>query len=794
MAEEEVIILEEDEDKEKSASSAEESADVALDDQQDEQRDDRAADDESQRGGIDKKKLYLLIGLGALIVLLTILLVVVLVNKKNEKAEKEIDPAALAKKIRSSERKKRMPKASEIENMIKKANLLYSRGNKKEALRLFEQIAEYSASLSHYNLGVVQMRQGRYEAAIASFKKAIANGENRTVSAINAATSALHLKDYKRFKYYLDMAEASLPDEYGSSIYSYLYAIVNYYKGNYYEVLAALAHPTSKHYLDETRRLGGVGYSVFGDTARAIGLFESHTRPSEFTVLGELYARHGDYAMAETYLKKAVAAGHDDPVLVRKALALVELKNGLTQQSANYIKELIEHYKQKNRDDYFPVKVFLSPDVYDIDAAQKNYASERLVTPPNAYKLLFEFAPYKVFNATQTINYIKKGNASIYVDESPEAARYLSKSSSISHVNILISQAIGQAIEHRLRKANRLLQKALKRYPSHAILHYNLGLTYAQLGNYSKAYQHFLRSYHLNTNLHLSAIFALTSGHLIGKRTPMVEKFLSEDLGTILDPTTPQLFHQTLFNLYRNNLPAAQKWLAKSHDNRPVYLLTDILTAAAFGNWEKARSSAKKLRDRLPDDVMANILYLRVKTRTLDVKQFSIQAQQYLKHHPVDLNAVFYGSTFTRENYIALRFVTGTLYRFKKLAEKRMLENPVDPAGVIESLALGNIYLQDFEEAYVLLNQLVDKYGMDDSRTLFLSAVAAIGAEHYANAIALLELAKLTDPDNMESRYALGLLYLQRHNLEAAAIQFGKIPDGTFRSKYFDFDVAGYKR
>jgi len=62
--------------------------------------------------------------------------------------------------------------------------------------------------------------------------------------------------------------------------------------------------------------------------------------------------------------------------------------------------------------------------------------------------------------------------------------------------------------------------------------------------------------------------------------------------------------------------------------------------------------------------------------------------------------------------------------------------------------------------------------------SFFLAGIAAIGSKHSANAVALFELAKLEDPNNFESRYALGLLYLEQGNIRAASIQFGKIPNG----------------
>jgi len=71
---------------------------------------------------------------------------------------------------------------------------------------------------------------------------------------------------------------------------------------------------------------------------------------------------------------------------------------------------------------------------------------------------------------------------------------------------------------------------------------------------------------------------------------------------------------------------------------------------------------------------------------------------------------------------------------------------------------------------------------------MYHAAVAAIGAGHHANAVALMELAKLKNPKYLEARYGLGLLWQEANNLNAASIQYAKIKDG-FTSKFFDFNI-----
>ena len=132
-----------------------------------------------------KKKLFIFGGAaGAFVITLAIVLFFVFRGEKKP----PIDEKQIVKDIEEHYESQKFG-SSKIDDMIAKANLLYEKGNKFEALKIYENIAVYNQSLSNYNLGVSQMRQGKFEDALESFKKAIANDENVAISAINAAVS-----------------------------------------------------------------------------------------------------------------------------------------------------------------------------------------------------------------------------------------------------------------------------------------------------------------------------------------------------------------------------------------------------------------------------------------------------------------------------------------------------------------------------------------------------------------------------------------------------------------------------
>ena len=176
--------------------------------------------------------------------------------------------------------------------MIQKANYLYSNGNPTEALKLYEKIALYSEAISQYNLGVAQLKEGEYKGALENFKRSISNSENQCVSAINAAVCCLYLGRENDFNTYMDMAQSYLPQESSSPMYSYYYALINYYKGRYLEALSALKHPTTTEYQGTQNKLLAKISAMFGSYKDAINILENPIQEEDFFFAGSHVCQH----------------------------------------------------------------------------------------------------------------------------------------------------------------------------------------------------------------------------------------------------------------------------------------------------------------------------------------------------------------------------------------------------------------------------------------------------------------------------------------------------------------------
>lgn len=719
----------------------------------------------------------------ALILLLLLVVLLLLVFSSDEPKEiqtlNKIEEKLEEKKVQKIE-------PSKIENMIAKANYLYSSGSKQEALVLYEKIAHYSEAISLYNLGVAQLKDKQYATALETFKRAIRNNEKICVSAINAAVCSFHLKDHKSFEYYVDLAYAYLPYEIKSPLYSYYYALINYYQHNYYEALSALNNPTSKEYPRVQNNLLARINALYGNNYAAIEAMEKAQNDHDSFSLGLLYARIGDLTLAIKYLEDAILK-NTKPIKAQVALGLVNLKAGRVQNASKEIDNVTDMFGEDVYKPY-PIKVKLKDSLFDTQKAQNRYRNTISKSKLVNYQKLFYFSPYKVFNADQTISYIRKGNANIFIDNVVSAQEYLQRSVSSSGVNKGITIAIKKALNFRIREANELLAELVLKQPKHSILHYNLGLTYAQLGDMQTAHTHFLRSYHLDAKNYLSGIYAVMTSQLIHQENKKMKSFLTE---AIMQEEENEEIHlyKTLLHISENNFFASNEWLHRNYKERPLYLAMDVIIGSFLQNSSIAQRSAKNLALQLPRDILPHLMYIDTYFNQLSDKEYAYEALNYLNKQNFEYEDLYYGPQITRFLYTQQNLITGKLFFLRKQFQEKLAETTEYTHEIVDGLALASLYDQKYEESYTLYNHLIDEFKVRDARTLFLGAVASTAANHPENAIALLELSKIKDSEFLESRYALGLLYLQVKNNKGAVIQLSRIENNSFNSEFFSFDI-----
>jgi len=275
---------------------------------------------------------------------------------------------------------------------------------------------------------------------------------------------------------------------------------------------------------------------------------------------------------------------------------------------------------------------------------------------------------------------------------------------------------------------------------------------------------------------------------LINKDYTKLMSIIYESISQEKDTQEIRLY-KTLLQLVQNNTLAMVDWLDNKKKKRPLYLALDIIIALKLNKTDIAKKSVNKLIAMQKNNILPHIMYIDVNFNDLNNIEYAREVQKYLKNQEFKFDDLYFGPYITRFLYIQQNLITGKLY-FVKQQIKKVLETTQENTHELNSaLALASLYDGAFEESYSLYNNLVDNLKVRDARTLFLAAVASIAASHHANAIALLQLSTLKDKYFLETRYALGLLYLEVKNNKGAIVQLSKIDAQNFNSEYFNFDI-----
>ncbi len=734
-----------------------------------------------------KKKIIIFSAIGAILVaIIVISLVLIFSSPKEQEQIYSLD--FIEEKLDQYDQKP--VELSKLEVMIAKANYLYSHGSKEKALNLYEKIAEFSESISLYNLGVSQLKSEQYDTALKTFAKAILNGEKRCVSAINAAVCSLHLKDKKSFDYYINLAYAYLPQENKSPLYSYYYTLIQYYSNNYLEALSSLNNPTTEAYPKIQKQLSARINALYGNNHVAIENLEEDYENSDAFSIGLLYARVGDLTLAKQYFQDAMKR-NIEPVKSALALSYIYLKSGLVGSAGKLIENTTDMFPDEVYKPY-PIKVTLKDELFDPAKAQDSYRANVIKNRFMTFHKIFYYSPYKIFDAHKTISYIRKGNSNMFIDNIQNAQAYLNKSTTSSSVNIGIVKAIKMALSFKVREANEKLKQLIKIQPKHSILNYNLGLTYAQLGEIPQAYKYFIKSFNLDAKNYLSGIYGVMCAKLLDKEHTKLLATIKESI--LLEEESENIrFIKTILYISDNNTVSALDWLHNDYKHRPIYLALEAIIAQELNNKDIASRATKALVSLAPNDILPHMMYIDAHFNDLKQKEYAFKVMNYLKEQKFNFDDLYYGPYITRYLYVQQNLITGKLFFLRKQLRDVLETTQNNTQEIVSSLALATLYDKDYEESYVLYNHLIDDLKVRDSNTLFLAAVASTAAEHPANAIALLELAKMKNRTNKENRYALGLLYLEAQNNIGAKIQFKQIGDEGFISRYFNFEIDTQK-
>lgn len=691
----------------------------------------------------------------------------------------------------------KLQKSNEVQNLLTKAALLSNSGHTLEALGVYDNIAIFSQSFANFNLGVSELKARNFPSALKAFNLTIESGENIASAAINAAKIAYSTGDLKKYNYYVNLAKGTMIEWSDKPLYSYLYSLVNFYDGNYFATLSSLNNPTSNFYNAESALLSAKIYLNFNDEYNALKkLLEVNSVDNRFNV-GLLYARMGEYDLAQEQISDFIR--DNNSVQANMALALIELKRSQFMSAAEIYNTLMQSYEMKDLSRFYPIKIKLKDALFDVNLAQKDFWDKNVNSNASLswhYKILFYFAPFQVFDVNNAIASINDGGLELRMDNLQAASAQFASGAMIANIDEKIVRGLKEILRYNINEALNIMREAVQKYPNHQVLQYNLGLIYAQLNDFENARKHFLKAYHLDTNDLLSAIFALMCAQLTQNDTSRIINDINANFEEAhFENSINEAFYRSLFGYANGNITDDMLWLADSAIETPSISLsktTPLMFALkalySLGTRDKASISSAfdNLEKRSNNDIIARLLSQLASHYNENIKSFALSLFEFIKHDLNNLDVVVSGPTLARQLYIHSAFLVGANSYVDKVLNDRLLKRE-NTSGVMSALALNAIYLNDFERAFAYYNELIDVYNAKSAEVYFYAAVSAIGAGHYDNAVALIQLARLDNGSNFEARYALGLLHQTMGNLHLASMQFSTIRD--FESDFFDFEI-----
>ncbi len=673
---------------------------------------------------------------------------------------------------------------SEMEQLIKKAKALYENGDKAGALKIFEEISIYSEGVSNYNLGVAKMHEGDPKGALEYFKSSIESADNELPSAINAAVCMLKLGDKKAAREYIALAKASLPRYTSSPLYSFYYTMISYYDGDYFEALSSIHSPTSKFFQEESAELAKRAYLLFDDPYEMLKILKNE-KNKDYLNIGFLEARVGRYDEAINALENA-KKNDDQKLKAAMGEALVYIKAKNPQKAADSINEATT-ISEQNASNMFNIEIFLRHNAFETSSLQDKLLNQFLLNQKNEASLIFYYAPYKVFNSNKTISSIKKGQAGIMVDDIKAGIGYLENAAKQSKVNAEMVRGIDYALSGRVYQANKLFKSLEPKYPAHAVLMYNLGLSYAQSGDFKEANKYFIKAYNFDPKNYEAGIFSVLTSKIMGVPYDRVKDSLTNDIfGQVnFDNKTA---YSAMFAFALDNYPSALTWIGSTPNKNNMLLTIGALASLKVGKKSQAVTYSKALTEASTNDIVASGLDIFVKNSGSDIKSFARETQMYLNKKAYNIEPVFYGPEIAKDMFLSLHRASGLLAKAKEMYEARLQTEKSDRAQLLNGYGATLMYLKMFKEAREAYSAVVMDTNFVNAQTLFMAGASAIASGKHSDAISYFELAKLYDPASAESLYALGVLYLEAANLPQSSKQFKSIK-GAFESDFFDFDI-----
>jgi len=609
-----------------------------------------------------------------------------------------------------------------------------------------------------FNKAVMHLSKNEYEKAISIFENTAKI--LKIPSFLNIGIAYYKMGSNKNAKIYLDRIY-KLRVGIKGNIYSYMSACYYLYKitdnYDYIDRIINIAKK-SKKLSEHAKRLVADAYILLKEYKKALKVLDSMTFALDIKK-AILYLKLKDYKKATLYLEKAKDKTVNQDVY-NKILWLMVYKDLKT----NNLDLLFEHIDLINeRRSTFktnlqmPLKMYFNPRKY----TSKEYLEQITKFDINRkIDFIFYFAPF-IFSENKEIFYdASKG----FIFGSKQNITSLEK---MVDYNAKFLTVIKDDPIIREFKLKEILEVDTKSY-----VYYNLALTYAQIYDFANAHKYFKKAYKLNPGNKLFSAMTLISAIRINKTVndkDYIEKNLAKRDG---------LYKYFGFELYKMIInPDMKLKMPKVSDK---YKRTIFYKALNFLNNvdEKGIQRKDPLLIEHPKDPLVYLMNLTIR----DKKQSDYQYFSYIQDNiPLKYNYNFLSGPLVVTNYYVDLLKAMGLFKNADFT----LTNHSSPS-YLRSVALRNLHFNKPESTIKILEDLQEKYKLEDKYTLYMIVAAMLEAGRYNDASVQISLIKAILNDD-GADFLTGVQLIQDLKLKSVR-QYFKAP---YKDSLIDFKIVG---
>ena len=626
----------------------------------------------------------------------------------------------------------------EIQVDFNKAVLHFRKGEYKDALRLFERTSKIFEAPSLLNMGIIYYKQKDDEKAKELFNKIYSKKTNLLNQPYSFISSCYYLFEItKDDKYMLDLVtifqNSNKLSEYNELITDIKDAILKELANRYLMI---------EDYENALGALNAMSYSL--DLKKAMILIKLN-----------------NFQKASVILKK-VREEEKNIEILNKVLwisAYSSLKQNNFEDAQEILDLINDRKKDFNVNTQMPLEIFFNKDLYTYKDYYKKvikFDEERM------YDFIYYFAPF-VFSDSKEIIY-----------DSVKGFIY-GKAQSVENLENMVeynTKFINLVKQDPIKRVNEL--KNIIKTDSKAYIYYNLGLSYAQINDFTNAYKNFEKAYKLSPGNKLYSVMYLITANKISADMPEKQRAILDknikDSGGLYS-----YFAKELYKLFVNSGYNVVE-TAQSYEKTVFYKAIDFLKKM---NNNEDLSNHQLLEDYERDSFIY-LLKLVQKNRSENEYKYASRVQ--------DAVTLKYNNNFLDSSLITSKYYIDILKAFGVFSRVDFNIDGNNNPSYLLTKVYSDLYLGKPLNSIDTLKRLKDEFGYENRFTMYLSTASFLESLRPEEASIQISLIKAFYKDK-DTDFLTAIQLLQNMNISSAK----QFLENKYDNPYIDFRIVGFE-